>query len=68
MREGEWKDYIPRDQFDGSAGEWLEQEYARQRRLGVVTGQHYVFGSAPNPLDDVLEAGAPFEIPAKGLA
>lgn len=54
-----WQDYVPFAEFEDGPGEWLQQEYARQKRLGVRTGQTFVLDSEK----DELIQGAAFEEP-----
>lgn len=49
------QDYIPFKEFNGSAGEWLEQECARQKRLGVRTGQRFYWSDSDLVVGEVFE-------------
>ncbi len=57
------QDYIPLKDFKGTTREWLLQEYARQERLGVKTGER--FGVEFHPRDytqDKMFSTGSFEI------
>lgn len=65
MTKNQFQNYIPREDFQGTALEWLKQEYARQQRLRVKTYERMKF--IPNPSDmtkDKMIADYPFELPA----
>lgn len=60
------KDYIPLKDFKGTAREWLLQEYTRQERLGVKTGERFSveFHPADYTQDKMFSIGS-FEVEIK---
>lgn len=58
-----FQDYISREEFKGTALEWLKQEYARQDRLKVKTFEKLEFipGIRDETRDTMVPLGA-FEI------
>jgi hypothetical protein len=54
-----WEDYISPQEYTGS--NWLGQEYARQKRLGVRTGMVLRYIPSKNPSEGQMVDVAAFE-------